>query len=111
MNLNPFRRKRTYQPSEHSMRVLVIDDSAEELSAKLGMTPERYAELRDAIIAVLNKAEKEKSLDIAEAAATISKSCRHPNELALTCYLLGCFVEKQQQRSSFLMNLFNPNKP
>lgn len=108
MNLNPFKRKRTYQPSEHSMRVLVIDDSAEELSAKLGMTPERYAELRGAMTSLLEKAEKEKHLDIAEATATISESCRHPNELALTCYLLGAYVEKQQQRHSFLMNLFNP---
>lgn len=108
MNLNPFKRKRTYQPSEHSMRVLVIDDSAEEISAKLGMTPERYVELCDAITVVLANAEKEKRLDIAEAVATISESCRHPNELALTCYLLGCYVEKQQQRSSFLMSLFNP---
>ncbi len=107
MNLNPFKRRRAYQPSEHSMRVLVIDDSAEDVSAKLGITPERLAELRDAILAVLDKAAKKKVIDVAEVISAISEPCRHPNELAVVCYMFGSFMEKHH-RSSFLMNLFNP---
>lgn len=73
--------------SEMPCVVRIIDDNGEEMSDQLGVSRERAEELSflvEDIIAV--------AVDPAEVMARVSHECKHPNELALLCYVIGFYI-------------------
>ena len=76
------------------MEVVVIYPEASSLSECLGITDKRTDQLIGAI-----KESVKKDDTIGGAMVLLSKECKHPNELAACCFVLGSHTARLQNHS------------
>lgn len=85
---NPF--KKTLPPCTVNMEVLMIEHEADRFDVALGITPDCLQQLIEATKRAIDASD-----DPAEQAVYVSKVAKHPNELFLMGFMLGCWREQQ----------------
>jgi hypothetical protein len=88
-----------YKESDRSLEVLEIDPDADTIHASLGIVNDRIQRLVDYCKQETERMAKENegAYNAATVMANVSKLCKHPNELAMVCFILGHKVGKESE--------------
>lgn len=93
-------RKKNYS-TKKEFKLLIIDDSSQDLSVVLGITTERRDHLASLCKEAIKLEKLSQSIDL------VFRECKHENEVAYATLLLGRLHERDNDRSSSLLRLFD----
>ena len=88
---------------ENKMEVVILDDDTKNLYEAIGIYYDRRIELGDK----LNKLFEEKGATATKVLSTISKDCKHANEIAYCAFLLGVSMEATKNPFNVLKTIFS----